>query len=240
MTVFPEVKNPTGRITTKPTGPTSQRKLAEMTDAEQKGALFRGVTISELEILFRMDRRTILGRVGDVQPCGKGRMNADIYHVRDVAPYLVKPAGDLAAFAAKARPQDMPPNTLKEYWNGQRSRQIFLENEGQLWRLDKVVETFGRVFKSIRTTLLLIPDELALKTSLNDTQRAEIQQIIDKTLERTREDLIEQFGGDAQPEDAPGSLEPEVGRDDTFDVPEDPDAGVFEADTDTRGQVGDL
>lgn len=204
----------TGRIP----GQMGDKKLEEMTATEQAHTLYRGATVSDLEVLFRMDRRTIMSRIDSVKPVGK-RRSADIYLIRDVAPYLVKPAGDMADFIKRARPQDLPPLLQKEFWNGQRARQTFLENEGKLWRTDRVIEVFAEAFKSLRTSLMLIPDELERKTTLSDRQRDEVTILVDGMLTRLRETLVDQFDGEPTPNDGPGTGydDNRAERDDTFD-----------------------
>lgn len=203
-------------------GQMGDKRLAEMSDTEQRHAMYRGCTISDLEIIFKMDRRTILSRLTDCKPSGK-RGQAETFLIRDVAPYLVKPAGDMEEFIKRARPQDLSPLLLKEYWNGQRAKQAFLEGEGQLWRTERVFQLFAEAFKSVRTSLLLIPDELERKSALTDVQRDELMALVDTTLNRLREDLTAQFDGEPSHDDAPGT-----GNDDP-DAPRE-DAGDDDAD----------
>jgi hypothetical protein len=178
-------------------------RLEQMSDMEQRHALYRGVTISDMEIIFKKDRRTILSRLTGVKPVGK-RGQADIFAIIDVAPHLVKPVGDMGEFIKKARPQDLPPFLQKEYWNGLRSKQAFMLADGQLWRTERVAEVLSETFKTLRTELLLIPDELERKTALSDSQREEVRALIDVSLENLRVALTEQFNGEPGAGDGPG------------------------------------
>jgi hypothetical protein len=136
-----------------------------------------------------------MSRIGDVQACGK-RRNFPIWQIRDVAPYLVRPAGDIEEHIRRMRPNDLPSLLSKEFWNGQRSKLRYLEEVGQLWRTDKVVEALSVVMKTVRMNLLLLPDALERKTTLSDTQREEVRQAIDGTLEELRDALTSQFEDD--------------------------------------------
>lgn len=202
-------------------GQMGEKKAAEMDTAEARSRLFNGVTLSEAEVIFRMDARTIQGRIaGQVKPVGN-RRGTQIFLIREIAPYIVKPVGDMGEFIKRANPRDLPPLLQKEYWNGQRARQTFLEQEGQLWRTDRVSATLADAFKEVRNFLLLIPDQLALKTTLSDRQREEIAEMLDQTMTSIREKLVDVFGGEPEQADRPGSFDEaaDLSRDDTFDDP---------------------
>lgn len=220
---LPESKHPDSPPGSRKPGQHSAKKAAELEDraaamsvAEQKSIMFNCATVSDLEVIFGHDRRTIQKKLIDLPPTGT-RRGAPAWRIRDAAPYLVRPKGDLAEFARTARPQDMPPNTLKEFWNGQRAKQAFLLEEGLLWRTDAVQTHLAEVFKILRTQLLLIPDELELKTSLTDIQREEVGRILDGALEDLRVSLIAIFSREPGPGEGPGTEEPEL--DDPFYVP---------------------
>lgn len=173
----------------------SIKREAELSSQEQRNILFQGASLSDLMIIFRLDRRTIQSRIADVPSCGK-RNGGLIYQIRDVAPYLVRPSGDIEEHIRKMRPNDLPALLSKEFWNGQRSKLRYLEEVGQLWRTDRVLTALAEVFKTVRMNLLLLPDALERKAALNDKQLDEIRMLIDGTLEETRNALIEQFEDD--------------------------------------------
>ncbi len=191
-------------------------------EAEKNIDVLAGVPVSTLAALFRMDRRSVIAKIGAVKPCGE-RRGAKIYHIYDVAPKLVKPEGDIEAAIRRMRPNDIPPMLSKEYWNGQNARAKFLENEGQLWRTDKVFEAITGVLKFVRMQLLLMPDTIEKMTILSDRQRKELQGLIDKTLATLRAQILKEFGENVSV--APGSQlseeerrqAEEESRDDTFD-----------------------
>lgn len=183
--------------------------------AEARDKMYQGVTMQDMEVLFRMDRRTIIPKIGDVKSCGsRGRYK--LYQIRDVAPYLVKPAGDIEDYIKRMRPNDLPPLLSKEFWNGQRAKLAYLESEEDVWRTDKVIEVLSGVFKQVRMSLLLLPDQLDRVSALNDEQQTQVRATVDSVLEGLQHAIVEQFG-DSQLEPGPGGNET---PDDLFYVPE--------------------
>jgi hypothetical protein len=64
-------------------------------DEESHAMLYQGISLSQATTIFAMDLRDIKGKItGKVKPCGERRQNP-IYQIRDLAPYLVKPAYDI-------------------------------------------------------------------------------------------------------------------------------------------------
>lgn len=186
---------------------------------------YAGWTLNEIAIIFNMDRRTIIPRISNVAPCGK-RGKIDLYQIRDVAPYLVKPAGDIESYIRKMRPNDLPAVLQKEYWNGQRAKQAYMEKNGDLWVTDKVVEVLSQVFQTLKMSLLLIPDAIERRSTLSDTQQQELRDQIDTALAQTRQALIDQFGGD----DGSGGTGPGIDTDpapEPESAPEDDDEDDF-------------
>ena len=161
----------------------------------KRGISYAGWTVNEMAIIFNMDRRTLIPRISSVAPCGK-RGQIDLYQIRDVAPYLVKPAGNIEEYIRKMRPNDLPPVLQKEYWNGQRAKQAYLENNGDLWRTDRIVEVLSTVFQTLKMSLLLIPDAIERRSTLSDGQQQELRDQIDVALAQMRQALIDQFAGD--------------------------------------------
>lgn len=193
---------------TKPTGPTSAAKKAQIERTLERKELYQGLTIRDMVIMFRMDNRTIERRLADVQPSGERRGSAT-WRADEAAPHLVKPVGDFHQFMKRANPSDCPPILFKEYWNGQRAKAAFEENNGDLWRTEKVVSILAEVFKNLRTKLLLIPDELDRTTTLSEVQREELMKQVHVALGDIRVRLIDQFTRPATREDSPG-----IGSDD--------------------------
>lgn len=177
-------------------GTLGAKKSAEIADKRARSELFSGVSVTDLSYLFHMDRRTILMKIGEVQPCGFNSRGGELYQIDKVAPFLVPPVSNPAQIdeaISRMNPRDLPPILLKEYWNGKRARQRYEEDEGDLWRTDRVVQVVGSAFKTVRMNLLLIPDVLERRNALTDRQREEVRAIIDETLSTMREELVNEF-----------------------------------------------
>lgn len=182
---------------------------AKRLDRISKSVLFQGASISQLGLLFGKDNRTVSLKLQGCEPCGK-RAGFAIYRIRDAAPYLVTPVGDFEAYLKKMNHKDLPPALTKEYWQGQRARQQFEEEEGDLWRTDDVVAKFSHAFQSLRTSMLLFSDAVEREVAFTDHQRDLLKDLVDASLEEIRVNLIADFEGDQAREseqdgDAPGA-----------------------------------
>jgi hypothetical protein len=219
---------PKSAIRGKPAGSFGSKRLDEMTEREAKHALFSGVSLSDLEVLFRMDRRTITARVpwAEIKPAAVNGTRK-LYFIRDVAPYLVKPAGSIEDHIKRMRPNDLPALLQKEFWNGRRAKQRFLEDEKELFRADAVVGMLSTAFKTIRTQLLLMPDAVERRTGLSDKQREDLRNEVDKTLASLQSALVA-----ALSESRPG-WEPGMNDDNGDDRPQEPYDDTFDTDDDT-------
>lgn len=161
-------------------------------DKATKAMLFEGASVSQLGILFSMDNRTIAGKIHGVSPCAK-RAAHPVYAIKDVAPFLCKPAGDIEEYIRKMNHRDLPPMLLKEFWAGQMTKQKFEENEGDLWRTDKVIEHYSETFKTMRMSILLMLDRLERDTDVTERQRIFFRSLIDGVLSDLHDNLIEKF-----------------------------------------------
>lgn len=207
-------------------GTQGAKKAAEIADKRAKSELFGGVTVTDLSYLFHMDRRTIMGKISEVSPCGFNSRGGELYQIDKVAPFLIPPISNPAQIdeaITRMNPRDLPPILLKEYWNGKRARQRYEEDEGDLWRTDRVIQVVGSAFKTVRMNLLLIPDVLERRNALTDRQREEVRAIIDETLSTMRDELVNEFSNDDGQDDRHAH--------DTFVRSEDDYADVFDDET---------
>lgn len=147
-------------------------------DDEVMSALYKGLNQSQLMKLFRLDNRTIKAKIFEsgVKPIGRV-YHADIYSVYELAPYLVKPVGDIEAYIKRMDHSDLPKHLTKEFWAGQRSRQDYEEKAGLLWRTERVVEEVGELMKLVKMSTLLMLDAVERQTELSDRQREIIRSL---------------------------------------------------------------
>jgi hypothetical protein len=166
--------------------------------------LYVGATQTQLVQIFDMDPKTIRKRVAanNVRPNGM-RNGSPIYRIKDIAPYLVKPAGDIEFYIKNMNHTDLPPILTKEFWNAKRARQAFEKEEGELITKAEFRQAMAEVFSNLRQTLLLLGDTVDGHSALNDKQREIIQGVIDGGLQSLRVSLLERYAdaGRAQPDD---------------------------------------
>jgi len=171
-------------------------------DAETKAMIFEGASISQLNAIFGMDNRTITAKIAGLDPVGT-RGGAPIYSIKQAAQLLVEPILDLeqvevvAAYVRKLNPTNMPKMLTKEFWSAMRTKQLYEEDAGDLWRTDKVVEVFSDLVKSVRMPLILAKDAIANVKELTDKDQKIIDQIIDGILEELHDAVVKQFGARA-------------------------------------------
>lgn len=179
--------------------------------------LFQGCSVSELGHIFGMDNRTVAKKIQSVQSCG-ARAGHPIYQIRDAAPFLVKPAGDIGEYIRGMHHDELPPLLNRNYWAGQREKLRFEEETGDLWRTADVLDLYATTFQTVRTHLLLLGDSVERETQFSDDQREKLKNLIDGTLENVRDAIVDKFGKEVF--DEPKS---DVEEDDDayFSVPED-------------------
>lgn len=180
---------------------------------------------AQLAQLFETDVKTLPKRLRGL-PAGS-RRGVTVYKIRDAAARIVKPGYSIEAYLRGMNHSDLPPLLTKEYWNGQRARQIFEENAGDLWRTSQVVETYAEAAKTIRMELLLISDAVERETVLSDQQRKIIKRMIDGAISNLREQLVEKFK-DYVPTSGPqlltnSGLGPDPSGDGISEAEEDPE-----------------
>ena len=172
---------------------------SKLMDDATKSMLYQGASISQLNILFGMDNRTVAAKLFGLEPVGK-RAGAAIYSVREAAALLIAPSLDLAdveVLATYVRKMDhtkLPTLLSKEFWAAMRAKQIYEENAADLWRTDRVVEVYGDLVKSVRMPLILAKDAISNEMELDDRAQKIFDRIIDQTLEDLHDAVVKQFG----------------------------------------------
>lgn len=163
-------------------------------DKASEDMIFQGCTQSQLVKIFGMDRRDIKAKIaeGNVTPCGV-RAGYPIYAIRDVAPWLVKPAYDIENYLKRMHHNDLPKHLSKEFWAGMRAKQEYQLKEGELWPTEQVISVMGEVFKRLRMSMLLIQDAVEREHMLTTQQRDKVSSLIDGALNDMADGLITQF-----------------------------------------------
>lgn len=149
-------------------------------------------TMAQLAQLFETDAKTLPKRLRGLRPSGT-RNNTSTYKIREAASRIVKPGYAIEHYLRTMNHSELPPLLTKEYWNGQRARQIYEENAGDLWRTAQVVEAFADAFKTLRMSLLLTADTVEREIELSEAQRKIIKRNIDGAIDDLREKMIDRF-----------------------------------------------
>jgi hypothetical protein len=161
---------------------------------------------SQLAGLFKRDPKAMTRLLDGLAPAGE-RRGFKIYRIDEAAQRLVKPGYEVEEYLRRMHPSDMPPLLGKEFWNGQRARQAFEENEGDLWRTAEMVAIFAEACQTIRTSMLLFRDALEREETLTEEQSVIVQSLIDGAIKDIQEALVERFASYEPPEYAPVSFE---------------------------------
>jgi hypothetical protein len=168
------------------------KERANGADQMSRLMIYDGCNVSQLAEMFKMDPRTIQKKIRALKPAGK-RAGFPIWRIRDVAPYLVEPKGNIEEKIKTMNHRDLPPMLLKEFWAGQNARLKFEEEQGDLWRTDKVLEHYAQAFKTMRTEILLVADAVDRTAEMSDRQRGILRKMMDGLLKNLRTALVDQF-----------------------------------------------
>jgi hypothetical protein len=187
-------------------------------------------SMAQIAMLFRTDAKTLPRRLRRLKPVAT-RAGVKVYSIRDAAAYLVKPGYSIEQYLRTMHANELPVGLMKEFWAGQKSRQSFEMQAGDLWPTAQVVEALAEAFKQARMTILLFPETVERESGVTDAQRKVLRRLADGLIDDLREALVAKFenyepsagsgqlssfGGMESAEDGDGILQ-------TEDYSEDPD-----------------
>lgn len=177
--------------------------------------LLKGASINQLSELFELDRRTVTDRLRDVEPCGK-RATFPIYKILDAAPlllerYVYNDKGELV------RNEKRKQEPEKDFWDARLKEQKYLENQGDLWRTEKVVTVLAEILKLFRESMTVYLDQLEFETGLPADQVAKARSFGDNLLMSCHTRLLELKVDDLGESDSEAdTADAEDGPDDDF------------------------
>lgn len=180
-------------------------------------ALASGMTQTELAMLLRMNRTDVKAKLGNLAPIGK-RASYDLYDPKEAVRALVPPPDDLIERILRMNAADLPKMLSKEFWYGQNQRLNYMERVGDLWSSKAVIDLAGEAFKTIRLSLMLIPDAVERETSLTNKQREVITMLVHSALEDMRGRLVDAFLSKREQSDGKSFIPSEVERNTTEDI----------------------
>ncbi len=195
---------------------TDEGPANEAYDEETQSIIYQGASVRQLALMFHADPAVVSKKIGGLVPVGR-RRGATIYRIDEAAGRLVKPGYEIERYIREMNHLDLPSMLQVTFWDGQRKRLAFEEDNGDLWRTADVVHAFGETFNTLRMSLMLMSDAVERESSLTDTQRLALRRLIDGAMSDCRTKLIEKFknygngpDGDsefeAQPDDGGASL----------------------------------
>jgi hypothetical protein len=159
----------------------TKAKIANSMDEIGKSILYEGANLSELSVLFRMDHRKLVEKLHNV-PHSNLRNGHKVWKIDEVAPHLVKPIYDIERYMQTMAHTDLPKMLTKEYWAGQRSRQLFEKDAGILWPTAEVIEKVGELMQIFKMSARQFMDAVDRQAELTDKQRNILKGLTDGML----------------------------------------------------------
>lgn len=173
-------------------------------EGDSRAIIFQGASVSDLSRIFKVDARTIGKAVLNVPPAGT-RRGFPVYHIRDVAPFFVKPKVDVETFVRNMKLEDLPATLNKEIWAAKKAQLDFEAKQGELWPTDRVVFGYATIFRIVQMAFRLIPDDISDAMEFDDSTRKRLEKLFDAQLENIRESIIKAF--QAAPDLSPGIVD---------------------------------
>ncbi|MBT9159033.1 MAG: hypothetical protein DDT26_00282 [Dehalococcoidia bacterium] len=168
--------------------------MAKASGREELAFVYDGVPVTTLAEIFDLDpkevNRRIVGRVNPVTSPSGARLK---YRIREAAPFLVEQKIDIEEYIKALTPAKLPPALTDAFWKAMLSRQKFEENNGELWRTNRVLEVVSSAFKAVRLTIIMFGDTVSQQSELSDKQREVIQDLTDGLLSNLHRALVDEF-----------------------------------------------
>lgn len=119
----------------------------------------------------------------------------ELYPIREVAPFLIDLSAvvDIAEIIKTTSLKKLPPELTKNFWDAANARKKHLEDNGELWRTDAVLEVLVDTFKVLRQSVNQFVDTVSDRTEITDKQRRLIVEMADGLMASMRDKLIDTF-----------------------------------------------
>ncbi|QPZ53262.1 terminase small subunit [Achromobacter phage vB_AchrS_AchV4] len=152
--------------------------------------VFAGVSATWLAKVFRMAPETVKKRLAECPPKSR-RRNYSVYDLAQAAQYLVPPKVDVAAYIRGMRPNDLPPILQDSYWSAMRKRQEWQIKAGELWPTDDVLNVFGELAMTLKSSIQLWVENLDRVHGLTPEMRQQMTQQSDNLLMEMHQIMVE-------------------------------------------------
>jgi hypothetical protein len=197
--------NPDERSRPKQNGPVTKKKpgpaSTSRADSTVVQKLFQPVSITFLADVLAKDRKTVTRRLAGLTPMGQHRGNVPLYDFRQALEYLVTPRFSAADAIKQMGTADLPVGLQKDVWDAKLKQQKWMEQAGDLWKTEDVLEVLGETFQRLKTTTQLWIDQLAETHALPDEVRKDLTAMVDglqTDLHRTLVEMPEEKATNAQ------------------------------------------
>jgi hypothetical protein len=152
------------------------------------------VTTTQLAQLFEVNVRVVRAKLVPIKPVRDDGKGAVVYRFKEAAPYLCRLPDDVVGQVMRLNHMDLPPMLRKEFWMGQMQMLRVRQAEGELFRVDSVIEYVGELMKIFRMAVLLMSDSVERETVFTTRQREALAQLQDAVLENIRGEATRLFG----------------------------------------------
>ena len=165
--------------------------------------------MAQIAALFKTDAKTLPRRLSRLKPTTV-KSGVRQYDIRQAAAYIVKPGYSIEEFIRRMHPNDLPVGLMKEFWAGQKSRQSFEREAGDLWITAQIVEAFGEALKECRMTIMLFTETVEREAGITEDQRKVLRRLTDGLIDDLRNALVDKFK-DYEPSSGSQQLSPSSG-----------------------------
>lgn len=159
--------------------------------AQTVQTLLRPVSITFLSEVLGQDRKAITRKLAELPPVATYRNSVPLYNFRQALEYLVKPKIDAAEVIRKMGLDELPVGLQKDVWDARLKQQKWMQEAGELWPTDDVLEVLGDAFQRIKSTTQLWVDQLADTHALPDEARADLVKAVDGLQQSLHQTLVE-------------------------------------------------
>jgi len=154
-------------------------------------ALLRPVSISLLADILQKDRKTVVKRLAGLTPMANHRGNTPLYDFRQALEYLVTPRFNAAEAIKKMGTDDLPVGLQKDVWDARLKQQKWMQQAGDLWHTEDVLEVLGEACQRLKTTTQLWVDQLSETHALPVEVRKDLLAMVDGLQQDLHRTLVE-------------------------------------------------
>lgn len=188
--------------------------------------VMKGVTIGWLAQAFGLNHTQVKNKLRECPPLRAYR-GGFVYDIRVAATYLVKPRFNIEEFIKHATVHDLPARLQKEFWGAKQARLSYEEEAGHLWRSDKVMEVYGKIFLLVKSMHQQWAAKLETTVGLSDAQLSLLTKLIDELQNELYKSSVKTIGDMAKNLSVLGEEKTEEDREKTLPesnyVEDDPD-----------------